>query len=155
MNLPATLDMLGAASSSGSVALPGVARNWPDMIDLAALLTFAGIALGLPVFGYVLMVSDIRRYLRSLRRALIVISHAVTPGSPFWVTRTRPPCLETLGLYMPCTEEQVLAAYRQKVKEMHPDKGGSLQKFLQLQRHFEQAMYLAKSQAKVRTVSVE
>jgi curved DNA-binding protein CbpA len=56
---------------------------------------------------------------------------------------------------MPCTEEQVLAAYRRKVKEMHPDKGGSLQKFLQLQRHFEQAMYLARSHAKVRTVSVE
>jgi len=131
------------------------ARSWPDSVDLAALLAFFAIAFGLPAFGYVLMVSDFRRYLRSLRRALVVLTRSVTPNSPYWARRDRPPCLETLDLAMPCTEEQVLAAYRRKVKEMHPDKGGSLHKFLQLQRHFEQAMYLARSHAKVRTASVE
>jgi hypothetical protein len=130
-------------------------RSWPDAVDLAALSTFAAIAFGLPVLGYVLMVSDIRRYIRSLRRALVVLGRSVSPNSPYWVTRTRPPCLETLGLELPCTEEQVLAAYRRKVKEMHPDKGGSLHKFLQLQRHFEQAMYLARSQSKVGAASAK
>lgn len=121
---------------------------------LLALLVFCTVAIGLPLLGNILMVIDIRRYLRSLRRALVVVAYAVRPGMPYWARRTRPPCLETLGLDLPCTEEQVLTAYRRKVKEMHPDKGGSLQKFLQLQKHFEQAMYLARSQAKVRTVSV-
>jgi curved DNA-binding protein CbpA len=46
------------------------------------------------------------------------------------------------GLTMPCTEEQVLAAYRRKVKELHPDRGGDRRKFLRLQAHFEQAMAL-------------
>ena len=122
---------------------------------LVALLLFCTVALGVPLLGNILMIIDIRRYLRSLRRALVVVTHAVMPGVPYWARRNRPPCLETFDLKLPCTEEQVLAAYRRKVKEMHPDKGGSLHKFLHLQRHFEQAMYLARSNAKVRTVSVE
>lgn len=132
-----------------------VDRPWPDAVDSTALLAFCGVAFGLPILGYVIMVGDIRRYLRSLRRALVVLTRSVSSASPYWVKQSRPPCLETLGLTLPCTEEQVLAAYRRKVKEMHPDKGGSLQKFLQLQRHFEQALYLARSQAKVSTVSVK
>ena len=131
------------------------ARSWPDPIDLAALVTFLGLAFGLPVFGYVLMAIDIRRYLRSLRRALVVLTRTVNPYSPYWARRDRPPCLETFDLKLPCTEEQVLEAYRRKVKQMHPDKGGSLQKFLQLQKHFEQAMYLARTKSKIRTESVK
>ena len=53
--------------------------------------------------------------------------------------RDRPPCLQALELDLPCTEEQVLAAYRRRVKELHPDRGGDLQQFLRLQKHFEQA----------------
>lgn len=122
---------------------------------LLALIVFCTVAIGLPLVGNILMVIDIRRYLRSLRRALVLVSYVVRPGMPYWARRSRPPCLETFDLELPCTEEQVLKAYRLKVKEMHPDKGGSLQKFLQLQKHFEQAMYLVRSQAKVRTVSVK
>jgi len=62
--------------------------------------------------------------------------------------------LEALELRLPCTEEQVLAAYRRRVKALHPDRGGDLQQFLRLQKHFEQALHLARCQAKVRTVSV-
>jgi hypothetical protein len=116
-----------------------------DPAALAAFVIFASVAFGVPLLGLVLMVSDIRRYLRSLGRALVLVSYAVRPGIPYWARRRRPPCLETLDLELPCTEEQVLTAYRKKVKELHPDKGGSLQKFLQLQRHYEQAMYLARS----------
>lgn len=126
-----------------------------DSGALLALIVFCTVAIGLPLLGNILMVIDIRRYLRSLRRALVVVSYAVRPGIPYWARRNRPPCLETLDLELPCTEEQVLAAYRRKVKEMHPDKGGNLQKFLHLQKHYEQALYLVRSQAKVRTVSVK
>lgn len=116
--------------------------------DPAMVVLFLALAFGIPAFGLVLMATDIRRYLRSLGRALVVVSYAVRPGIPYWARRRRPPCLETLELELPCTEEQVLEAYRRKVKERHPDKGGSLQKFLQLQRHYEQAMYLARNSSK-------
>jgi curved DNA-binding protein CbpA len=41
---------------------------------------------------------------------------------------------------MPCTPAEILAAYRRKVKTMHPDVGGDRREFLRLQGHFEQAM---------------
>ena len=122
-------------------------RSWPDGIDSTALLIFVGVAFGLPLFGYWLMVIDIRAYLRSLRRALVVIARATTT-TPYWaVRRDCPPCLQALELDLPCTEEQVLAAYRHRVKELHPDRGGDLQQFLRLQKHFEQAMHLARAHA--------
>ena len=126
---------------AGSTA---VARRWPDAVDMAALAVFAGVAFGLPLFGYWLMAIDIRAYLRSLRRALVVIARAAAPGRPYWTWRGEPPCLVALELTMSCTEEEVLAAYRKRVKDLHPDRGGDLQAFLKLQRHFEQALHLAR-----------
>jgi hypothetical protein len=120
-------------------------RQWPDGVDAAALAMYAGVAFGLPAFGYWLMVIDIRRYLRSLRRALVVVARAATPLTPYWARRDDPPCLVALDLQMPCSEEQVLAAYRKRVKDLHPDRGGDLQAFLRLQKHFEQALHLARS----------
>jgi hypothetical protein len=119
-------------------------RNWPDGIDATALLVYAAIAFGLPLLGHWLLVLDYRRYLRSLRRALVVVTQAISPGTPSWAGQDRPPCLQALDLAMPCTEEEVLAAYRRRVKTLHPDRGGDLQQFLRLQKHFEQAMYLAR-----------
>ncbi len=133
----ATFGLLASLSSGGR----------PDALDSIGLLLFAAFAFGLPALGYVFLVLDIRRYLRSLRRALVVVTHAVTPGVPRWARRADPPCLQTLELKLPCTEEQVLAAYRRRVKELHPDHGGNLREFLRLQQHFEQAMYLARTQA--------
>jgi len=139
-------------------ALPLIAAatsdSWPDVVDLAALAGFLLLALGLPALGYVFMALDIRRYLRSLRRALVIVASAVR-RSPNWSLSDSPPCLQTLGLRLPCTEEEVLAAYRLRVKEMHPDRGGNLRQFLRLQQHFEQAMHLARSGKKIRTVSVK
>ena len=120
-------------------------RQWPDSVDAAALAIYAGVAFGLPAVGYWLMVIDFRRYLRSLRRALVVVARAATPLTPNWARRDDPPCLVALDLQMPCSEDQVLAAYRQRVKDLHPDRGGDLQAFLRLQKHFEQAMHLARS----------
>lgn len=129
-------------------------NNWPDTVDLAAMAIFAAVAFGVPLFGHFLMVADIRRYLRSLRRALVVLTNVTRPIMPYWARRGRPPCLESLGLELPCTEEEVMAAYRRRVKELHPDKGGNLSQFLQLQRHLEQAMYLARSRDGARNSSV-
>lgn len=127
---------------------------WPDGVDALALLAFSGIAIGLPTLGYCAMAVDIRRYLRSLRKTLVVITRGIYPGQPYWAQLDRPPCLDALDLTMPCTEEQVLAAYRVRVKKLHPDRGGDLQMFLRLQKHFEQAMYLARGQRpKARTPS--
>jgi len=128
--------------------------HWPDAVDQGAILLFLAIAFGLPALGYVFLVLDVRRYLRSLRRALVVVASAAVRHTPYWAMRDRPPCLQTLDLELPCTEEQVMAAYRRRVKELHPDHGGDLQQFLRLQKHFEQALHLARSHAKVRTVSV-
>lgn len=40
-----------------------------------------------------------------------------------------PSCWEELGLAETATEEQVLAAWRQRAKEAHPDAGGSVEAF--------------------------
>ena len=144
--------LAGAISTTGKLAESLEAatwRGWPDGVDASALMAFAAVAFGLPLFGYWFMALDIRAYLRSLRRALVVVARAVTPGTPYWAVRgDRPPCLVALELALPCTEEQVLGAYRQRVKALHPDRGGDLQQFLRLQKHFEQAMHLAGSGAK-------
>jgi hypothetical protein len=91
------------------------------------------------------MVLDIRAYLRSLRRALVLVTH-YRLELPNWVRRDSPRCITALGLRLPCTTEDVLAAYRQKVKLLHPDRGGDRRDFLLLQQHFEQAMVLVANQ---------
>lgn len=126
-------------------------RDWPDGVDRLAIAVYLLAAFGLPLLGYVAMTRDIRQYLRSLRRALVAVSRVATPLTPYWVMLDRPPCLRDLGLDDACTEEQVLAAYRERVKSLHPDRGGDLRQFLRLQRHFEQAMHLARARAQARS----
>jgi len=112
---------------------------WPDHIDWTLLLAFFALAFGLPLLGYVCMALDFRAYLRSLRRALVLVTN-YRPELPAWVRKSTPQCILALGLTMPCTADEVLAAYRRKVKELHPDRGGNRRDFLRLQAHFEQAM---------------
>jgi hypothetical protein len=113
--------------------------GWPDHYDWPILIAFLLLAFGLPALGYVAMFLDFRAYLRSLRRALVVVTH-YRRELPEWVRRTTPHCILALGLTMPCTADDVLAAYRRKVKQLHPDRGGDRRQFLRLQEHFEQAM---------------
>jgi hypothetical protein len=113
----------------------------PDGIDWTITATYFATAFGLAALGYVCMVLDIRAYLRSLRRALVLISH-YRVELPEWVRRDTPRCILALGLTMPCTQADILAAYRRKVKCLHPDLGGDQREFLRLQAHFEQAMAL-------------
>jgi hypothetical protein len=142
------LALVGEIEGQRAAAAPP--SEWPDGVDTAALVAYAAVAFGLPVLGYCVMAVDIRRYLRSLRRALVVVVQAASPSAPYWSARGRPPCLQALDLDLPCTEEQVLAAYRRRVKQLHPDRGGDLRQFLRLQKHFEQAMYLARTHSRRR-----
>jgi hypothetical protein len=119
-------------------------RPWPDGIDWPVTLGYLALIVMLPAVGYFFMVLDYRAYLRSLRRALMVVADGYRYATelPEWVRKNTPRCILALGLTMPCTEEEVLAAYRLKVKQLHPDRGGDRRKFLRLQAHFEQAMAL-------------
>lgn len=115
--------------------------SWPDGLDGTVTAAWLALAFGLAALGYVCMVLDIRAYLRSLRRALVVIS-GYRLDLPEWARRDTPRCILALGLTLPCTAEDVLSAYRRKVKILHPDHGGNRREFLRLQAHFEQAMEL-------------
>ena len=116
-------------------------QNWPDGLDGAVTLAYLAVLIGIVVAGYACMVLDFRAYLRSLRRALVLVSN-YRIDLPAWACRTTPRCIQALGLTLPCTTEEVLAAYRDKVKLLHPDRGGDRRAFLKLQQHFEQAMTL-------------
>ena len=105
---------------------------------------FLIMAIGLPILGWLFMVADYRAYVRSLRRAIAVIQ-SMTRKKPNWIYREewisdRPACLTAFDLVPPCTREQVLASYRQKVKGVHPDHGGNRAEFERLQRHLEEAL---------------
>jgi hypothetical protein len=123
------------------IAAASAHLTWPDRIDGTVTAAFFSIAFGLAALGYCAMVIDFRAYLRSLRRALVVVSN-YRPDLPAWVRRDTPRCVLALGLTLPCTAEDILAAYRRKVKKLHPDRGGDRRQFLQLQLHFEQALAL-------------
>ncbi len=121
---------------------------WPDDIDRTLTILYLALIIGLPAAGYVFMYLDFRRYLRSLRRALVVVANAV-PITPYWALRARPECLKIFELTLPCTEADVMLAYREKAKQMHPDRGGKLDDFLRLQRYFEQALQLVRQEAEL------
>lgn len=129
--------MLSHALLFADVAAPP--KSWPDGIDWTVTLGYLALAFGLPILGYVCMVLDIRAYMRSLRRAIMVITGYRT-DIPEWARKNTPRCILALGLTMPCTSDDILVAYRQKVKLLHPDRGGDRREFMRLQAHFEQAM---------------
>lgn len=121
----------------------------PDTpIDLAAdglgAAWFIAIAFGLPVVGWLAAVLDYRAYLRSLRGALVVVGR-YTLDAPLWALRDRPDCLQELGLEPGCTRGEVMAAYRKRVKKVHPDHGGDRRRFDRLQQHFREAIQLVEA----------
>ena len=125
--------------------------SWPQGIDQILTGAYLLLIISLPLLGYTFMVLDFRRYLRSLRRSLVTVVQVV-PTTPIWALRQRPSCLKALDLCLPCSEEDVMTAYRELAKTLHPDRGGDLEKFLRLQRHFEQALRLVRSQATKSTI---
>lgn len=114
---------------------------WPDTVDIIVTLGFIALVILIPALGYAFMVLDFRAYLRSLRRQVMRVV-SLGQDAPWWAYRESPPCLSALGLTYPCDEEDVKRAYREKVKELHPDRGGDKKRFLKLQSNFEQALKL-------------
>lgn len=114
---------------------------WPDSVDALITALFLAALVALPILGYIFMVVDIRAYLRSLRRQLIRVVR-FGQDAPWWADRENPACLTAFGLRYPCNEEDLKRAYREKVKELHPDRGGDMRRFLKLQSNFEQALKL-------------
>jgi hypothetical protein len=116
-----------------------LAHQWPDSLDLTATSLYLALVVAAPIVGYVLMVIDFRRYLRSFRRALVVVVNYF-PELPHWAREPTPRCVSAFGLEMPCSEEDLLKSYRAKVKVLHPDRGGDRRRFHKLQQNFEQAL---------------
>ena len=123
--------------------------RWPDSLDATVTIVFLVSVVSVAALGYVFMVLDYRAYLRSLRRALVKVINYL-PHVPEWAKVETPRCIAAFGLRMPCTEQDLMRAYRTKVKKLHPDRGGDKRRFLVLQQNFEEAVeYLAESNQKV------
>lgn len=123
------------------------AHRWPDALDLAATGLFLALVVLLPALGYFFMVADYRAYLRSLRRFLAPY-RPPSDDSPAWAQVQTPRCVAAFGLTLPCTEEELLGAYRQRVKRLHPDHGGDKKRFLITQKQFEEALTVVRQYAK-------
>jgi hypothetical protein len=124
--------------SVSAIMVDMLPHPWPNSFDLLATFYVVGLFFVVPVVGYAYMVLDFRRYLRSLRRALIVVRRHL-PHVPHWARQHTPGCLIVFGLRLPCNEEDLKRAFRQKVKHVHPDRGGDAQQFRYLQQQFELA----------------
>lgn len=119
---------------------------WPVASELVAVVGFLALVIVLPALGYFFMVADYRAYLRSFHRALARVMPRQS-GLPEWALQETPRCIEVFGLRYPCDEEDLKAAYREKVKDLHPDSGGDQQRFLVFQRYFEEALELVRQES--------
>ncbi len=115
-------------------------RQWPDSLDGLVIIIFLALIVIAPAVGYWLMIIDIRAYLRALRGMLVVVKDHLPHFTPYWAHRHTPGCIRSLGLDLPCTEEEVKQAYRRLAETLHPDRGGDRQRFLLLQGQFEEAI---------------
>ena len=53
-----------------------------------------------------------------------------------------PACLQRLGVSWPCSQHEVRQAFRQHVKVIHPDRGGSSESFQRLYKAYQEALAL-------------
>lgn len=113
--------------------------DWLDPYNGAAAVIFVVLFVAVPALGYVYMAVDFRAYLRSLRRSLVRVYTYVTHDPP-WYRPAVPTCLTVFDLGAQCTEEQLKQAYFERVKLLHPDRGGDKKKFMRLQARFEEAL---------------
>ena len=114
---------------------------WPVASELVAVVGFLALVIVLPALGYFFMVADYRAYLRSFHRALARVMPRQS-GLPEWALEETPRCIEVFGLRYPCDEEDLKAAYREKVKDLHPDSGGDQPGVFGLPRYVQEAMGL-------------
>ena len=118
-----------------------------DALDKSAIAVYLCLVVALPLLGYWFMVIDIRAYLRALRGALIIVKNHL-PGIPQWARQYTPGSIRALGLELPCTEEDIKRKYRQLAETLHPDRGGDRQKFMLLQKQFEEAVRFVRENSK-------
>ena len=124
-----------------------VHHQWPDALDLATTSLILVACFALTVSGHVFLALDVRSWLRSFRRALIIVTDHL-PYFPRWSRVHTPRCLAALGLRLPCDEAQLMRTYRKKVKQLHPDRGGDRKRFLRLQADFEEALEFVRYQVR-------
>ena len=121
-------------------------QAWPNTVDAVVTIAFLAAVVLLPAAGYVFMVLDLRAYLRALRRGLAVISRGFAFAEvPQWARHETPRAVAALGLQMPCSEDDLKRAYRDRVKRLHPDLGGDQRLFRLLQANFEEALSLVRA----------
>lgn len=118
----------------------------PDALDTIGSTLFVGVFLGLPALGWVAMYVDYRAYYRRLKGALVLVRQYALQ-SPLWALRQQPACLSALGLESGCSREDVMRAYRQRVKAVHPDHGGDRRRFEELQARLAEALRLVEAEA--------
>jgi hypothetical protein len=53
-----------------------------------------------------------------------------------------PACMRLLGVAWPCSKREVQQAFRQQVKVMHPDRGGTYESFHRLYQAYQEALAL-------------
>jgi hypothetical protein len=61
---------------------------------------------------------------------------------------SRPDFLVKLGILLPCNENDVKEAYLSRVRKVHPDVGGDVHEFIEVQKAFENALEYARFQAR-------
>ncbi len=115
-------------------------------IDSLGVAWFLAVFFGLPILGWLAMVIDYRAYLRSLRRALVVV-RKYSLEAPLWALLDRPSCLRSFDLEPGCTREEIMVAYRRRVKQVHPDHGGDRRSFDLLQQDLRDALRLVDAEA--------
>ena len=62
--------------------------------------------------------------------------------------RSRQKAIDKLGLTLPITQEDVKQAYRRRAQKAHPDRGGSVEEFIEIQTAFEEALTFAEKSGK-------
>ena len=75
-------------------------HTWPDGIDWVVTVAYLALIVGVVVVGYVCMALDFRAYLRSLRRALVVIRQ-YRLELPDWIRKDRPRCIRPSASHSP------------------------------------------------------
>ena len=131
-----------------------LAHSWPDAFDATVTAVFLAVIVVAPSAGYFFLIADFRAYLRSLRGVLVIAVNYFAE-LPAWASETTPRSVAKFGLTLPCDEADLLSAYRAKVKELHPDRGGDRRKFLRLQKEFEEALaFLREREARQRGEAV-
>ena len=91
--------------------------------------------------GYRLELKLERQWPFEVQKLLMTMTMAEPSAQEEKKTPT-PPCLEILGLDLPCTAAMVEDVFRERVRKAHPDRGGNVEEFVRLRRAYLEALDL-------------